>query len=333
MKSILPPIDTIEKTDTFEKYEILKSNISLFENAAKEIISQNNFPEEHLILFSEGTNIVFAHGQNQVIKLYPPFHQKQFENELAVIEFLQNKLSIRTPLLKAHGEMNQWPYMIMSQLHGTLLETLWDKMEYDNKIIIMKELGELIREVHSLPINKLKNINCQWNNFIEKQILQCEEHHRSRKLSEQLIKQIPEYLKPIINSISHIEKPVLLTGEYTPMNILVEKKSDTWHISGLFDFGDCMLGLAEYDLLGPGAFLIQGDKNLLKEFLIAYGYSLNELTSTLSHKLTALMLLHQCSNLNIQIRIPDWKNKISNLKELEDLVWGMKEDSSIEKYR
>ena len=76
------------------------------------------------------------------------------------------------------------------------------------------------------------------------------------------------------------------------------------------------------DLLGPGAFLIRGDKQLLRTFLTAYGYLPHEMTDLLSHQLTALMLLHKYSNLNIQIRVPDWKDKVHNFKDLENLVWG-----------
>ena len=43
----------------------------------------------------------------------------------------------------------------------------------------------------------------------------------------------------------------------------------------------------------------------------------------LSHQLMALMLLHQYSTLNIQVRIPNWKNKVDSLKDLESLVWGI----------
>lgn len=53
-----------------------------------------------------------------------------------------------------------------------------------------------------------------------------------------------------------------------------------------------------------------------------YGYLPHELTNRLSHQLTALMMLHQYSNLNIQVRIPNWKEKVASFKELENLVWG-----------
>lgn len=137
-----------------------------------------------------------------------------------------------------------------------------------------------------------------------------------------MLQQIPDYLRPIQEYLKIIDKPVILTGEYTPMNLLVKQIKGVWHISGLIDFGDAMLGLPQYDLLGPGAFLIQGDKHLLREFLMAYGYGENQFTPELSHQLMALMLLHQYSNLSVQIRIADWENKVASIEELEQLVWG-----------
>jgi hygromycin-B 7''-O-kinase len=129
-------------------------------------------------------------------------------------------------------------------------------------------------------------------------------------------------LDSIKDLLSIIKKPVILTGEYTPMNFLVNQEAGVWHIHGLIDFGDSMLGLPEYDLLGPGAFLIQGDKILLREFLLSYGYSSEEMTNALSRRLTALMLLHRYSRLNVQIRIKDWENRVKSLYDLENLVWG-----------
>ena len=201
----------------------------------------------------------------------------------------------------------------MNQLEGTLLEGLWEKLDHDNKIIIIRELGSLIHEVHSLPTEGLEDIDCHWKEFINKQLNQCVARHQETGLPDILLKQIPKYLDSIKDILPVIKKPVILTGEYTPMNFLVKQETGVWHIHGLIDFGDSILGLPEYDLLGPGAFLIQGDKILLREFLSSYGYSFEEMTNALSHKLTALMLLHRYSRLNVQIRIENWENKVNSL--------------------
>ena len=307
---------------SFEQYEQLKSNVDLIKEIAQAVISRHQLPAGSLELFSDGTNIVFSYNQHYVIKIYPPMHVDQFKSESLVTQYLSGKLTVKTPDILYQGEIANWPYLIMTQLEGELLETLWEKLEYDNKDLIMRELGLLIKEIHALPTNGLEAIDCHWEQFITQQIHHCIEQHQTKKLPPHLLKQIPDYLNPVQTCLKEIKNPVILTGEYTPMNLLVKQIDGVWHINGLIDFGDAMLGLPQYDLLGPGAFLIQGDKRLLREFLVAYGYSENQFTSELSHQLTALMLLHQYSNLNVQIRIQDWQNKVSSIEDLEQLVWG-----------
>jgi hygromycin-B 7''-O-kinase len=308
--------------NSFEEFEDLKLKADHIQAIAQAIIEHHQLPKAPLKLFSEGTNIVFSHGNDTVIKIFPPFHSDQFKSDLLVLKHLQDKLSIKTPTVKYDGEIFGWPYLVMTQLEGTLLETLWDEMNHGQKMIIIHELGALTREVHSLPTQGLEQIDCHWEQFICRQLEQCVEQHRSCNLAHSLLGEIPAYLASTTDTLITIEKPVLLTGEYTPMNFLVKQVEGTWHIHGLIDFGDSMLGLPEYDLLGPGAFLIQGDKFLLEAFLRAYGHTADTMTPALSHQLMALMLLHKYSNLNVQVRIKDWKSRVKNLKDLEDLVWG-----------
>lgn len=313
--------ETLPLINSFEEFEAFKSNIDVLEALAKKVMLKHQLPELELNLFSEGTNIVFEYGEKQVIKIFPPFHQGQYQSDWLMLTHLQGKLSIHTPALQYHGEYAGWPYIIMTKLGGTLLETLWENMAYDNKVIILRELGALIREVHALPAHGLKAIDSHWERFIEKQIAGCLAQHQSKKLPEHLLQQLPAYLELVKTKLPKIISPVILTGEYTPMNFLVKQTDGVWHIDGLIDFGDAMLGLPEYDLLGPGAFLIQGDKQLLREFLTSYGYSLDELTENLSQQLMGLMLLHQYSNLNVQVRIDGWHH-CSTMNDLEHLVWG-----------
>lgn len=307
---------------SFEEFEELKLTSKIFEDIIKKILTHHHLPIKSLTPFSEGTNVVFSYDDSLVIKLFPPFHQDQFESERLVLKALEGKLSVKTPVIRYEGKIAGWPYIIITLLNGTLLENLWHTLNHSNKLVIIKELGSLIREVHSLSVYGLESIDCHWTTFIENQIHNCVENHRTKKLPIYLLEQIPSYIETVKKLLLKIEKPVLLTGEYTPMNFLVTNIEGTWHISGLMDFGDAMLGHYQYDLLGPGAFLIQGDRELLNAFLIAYGYLPNELNSQLSHQLTALMLLHKYSNLEVQVRMDAWKNKISSLKELEQLVWG-----------
>ncbi|MCA0402707.1 MAG: aminoglycoside phosphotransferase family protein [Proteobacteria bacterium] len=140
--------------------------------------------------------------------------------------------------------MNGWSYLIINKLEGTPLETLWEMLPHHNKIVILHELGKLIREVHSLPTTGLESIDCHWPQFLEKQIKNCIEQHQITGLSPHLLQQLPTYLESIREILPKFKNPVILTGEYTPMNFLVRQEEGIWHICGLIDFGDAMLGLA-----------------------------------------------------------------------------------------
>ncbi len=208
---------------SFEEYELLKQQINILENIAKEIINRHQLPTTSLKLFSEGTNIVFLHDDLNVIKIFPPFHQNQFKSEQLVLKHLEAKLSVKTPAIQHIGDIAGWPYIIMTKFDGTLLETLWENLAHSNKKIIIRQLGSLIKEVHAISTDGLEEIDCHWETFISQQIRNCVNQHRRRHLAESLVQQIPSYLATIEKSLQTIRKPVLLTGEYTPMNFMVKK--------------------------------------------------------------------------------------------------------------
>lgn len=93
--------DVLPLVDTFEEYEAFKSNLYLLETAAKKIMLRHQLPELKLNLFSEGTNIVFEYGENQVIKMFPPFHRVQYQSEWLVLKHLMGLM-----LLHQYSNLN-----------------------------------------------------------------------------------------------------------------------------------------------------------------------------------------------------------------------------------
>jgi hygromycin-B 7''-O-kinase len=108
----------------------------------------------------------------------------------------------------------------------------------------------------------------------------------------------------------------LLTGEYTPFNLLVERRGDSWELSGMIDFGDAMVGYREYDLLGPSVFLGEGDPGLIGALLQGYGVAD---PAALVRRLMVLQVLHRFSHPS-QLRVPGWE-RARSIEELERLIW------------
>src|SRR5689334_9315661 len=102
---------TLSTIHNFEDYERLKASFE--EELARMVIRIHQLPEGSLTLFADGTNIVFSydcpHEKSRVIKIFPPFHQSQFESERLVLKHLEGKLAISTPALEHEGEIFGWP--------------------------------------------------------------------------------------------------------------------------------------------------------------------------------------------------------------------------------
>ena len=82
-------------------------------------------------------------------------------------------------------------------------------------------------------------------------------------------------------------------------------------------------GAADYDLLGPATFLAAGDPARLGALPAARGYSPDELVPALRDRLMALLLLHRHSDLDAQLRIPDWRGRAHSLDGLAALVFPL----------
>ncbi|MCA0402708.1 MAG: hypothetical protein LCH30_02825 [Proteobacteria bacterium] len=78
---------TLSTIHSFEDYQEVKSDIE--EALAIEIIQKHQLPKAPLVLFSDGTNIVFSYGDSKVIKIFPPVHFDQFESERLVLSYYQ----------------------------------------------------------------------------------------------------------------------------------------------------------------------------------------------------------------------------------------------------
>jgi hygromycin-B 7''-O-kinase len=162
-----------------------------------------------------------------------------------------------------------------------------------------------------------------WNEFLSRQVQQCKARQQARGLPQALLVDLDRYLEQTANVLPIDVPAVLLTGEFTPENLLMQQHADAWKISGLIDFGDSMAGFGEYDLLGPGTFMASGNPARLRALLAGFGYTDAPLNSRLSQRLMRLLLIHRHSDLTVQVQIDGWHTRVKNLDQLEQLLWPL----------
>ena len=307
-------------TISLENYDDFFDREGFWEPFIRQILDNHKLPDLLLKAYKNGSNIVYRYGERLIIKLFPHFLHHQFIAEKTVLENIQEQLSVPVPAIHYRGKVQNWDYLIITFLEGETMGTIWPKLNDDQKERILWRLGQLAAEVHQIPVDPLRAIDIGWKEFVQRQQQGCQARHQRLKLPQKFVQDIPGYLHPDALATSNF-KPVLLTGEYTPENVLLrQNQTGDWEIAALIDFADSMLGFRDYDLLGPCVFSCEGKKGLLEAFLQGYGYSKEQLSEELAHRFFSILLLHRYSNLEFQIRISGWK-EAHNLQELQKIVF------------
>lgn len=246
-----------------------------------------------------GTALVAFAGADRVVKLYPPFLRDHFAFEQGMLGRLHGRLHVPTPRLLAAGEHEGWPYLVLSRLAGLPLTGAWPKLDEPDRLGLLVQLGELSAQVHALPVDGMSALVPAWPDFIARQRDRCRLRQQRTGLPAHLLAQVDAFVSgPLPEGPS-----VLLTGEYTPMNLLVDP-SRPGRLAAMYDFGDGLVGPRAYDWLGPLAFLCAASAARCRAFLGGCGV---ELDDDLALALLRLLLLHRYSALPAQVACEGWQ--------------------------
>jgi hygromycin-B 7''-O-kinase len=114
-------------------------------------------------------------------------------------------------------------------------------------------------------------------------------------------------------------KPVFLHADLTWDHFLVVENEAEPKVSGVIDFADCRLGHSEYDIPASAAYILKGDTEALRNYILGLG--LNDLSQNLSEKLLAWTCLHQYSDLNNYFKSEMTLVKPGNFSALAKMVY------------
>ena len=288
-------------------FDELHDNPAAWRDVVSTIAARHS--DQPLRLMSEGTVLVVLVGHDLVVKLYPPFLRDHFAFECAALQALAGRLSVPTPTLQSTGEHQGWPYLVMSQLAGDGLVPVWPTLAPAAQCELLTALGTLAREVHALPAAPLQHAAPAWSTFLAQQRQRCHTRQQRTGLPAHLLAQLDGFLQGALPS----GPEVILTGEYTPMNLLVRGSQ----LVGMVDFGDGLVGPREYDWLGPLSFLAAGRVGHCRAFFDGYGAAPDPAQRL---ALMRLLLLHRYSNLPAQLAMPGWQQARS-FEDLTERVW------------
>ncbi len=299
----------------------LHFNDEVWQRAAALICARHRIPYTSLRRSPLGENIIFFVDSLFVIKIFAPF-RGQFGREAAALEFAHGTLGIETPEVAYKGELEGWPYLVMTYLDGIPMREVWADIEEPERFEIVTRLGVVMRELHAqaAPLSQ-GALARDWHEFIKQKERESVERQRVCGANPEWLESLPAYIAQRLPLLPAKFRPVMLHGDVHPGNVLLKKRNGRWQVASLFDFGDSFCGFHEYEFVAPGVLMVQGRGELQRALLTAYGYEKSELDLSLRARLMLLTILYECSDLRkyaLRLR-PDAINL--TLDELERAIW------------
>ena len=145
-------------------------NSGVWQHAAALICARHRIPHARLRRSTTGENVIFFADESAVVKIYAPL-RGQHLRERAALEFASRaRLGIETPEVIHTGEMEGWPYLVMTRLDGIPMREVWPELEERARLEIVSRLGVVLRELHARPApHAPPELKRDWHGFVESQ--------------------------------------------------------------------------------------------------------------------------------------------------------------------
>jgi len=300
----------------------LRFDDEVWRQAAAAICARHRLRFTSLERSPQGENIIFFVDETFVVKIFAPFRDN-YLREASALEFAHGKLSIETPEVLYTGEVEGWLYLVMTRLVGHASLEVWASIGRRDRFEIISRLGSAMKELHThdAPLSQAA-LNRDWRGFVEGQVRTSLERQKACGANPEWLESLPAYFAACLESLPTNYKPVFLHGDIHAGNLLLTEKGGRWHIAGLIDFGDSLCGFHEYEFVAPGVLMVQGDGELQRTLLSAYGYTEPQLDVELRKRLMLLTILYECSDLRkYALRLASEAVHFT-LDELERAIWA-----------
>lgn len=273
---------------------------------AEVLATRHDFALRDLRAFPGGSLLVLDTGAGRVIKLYSPLEPEDHETEVAALRAVEGLLPVETPRILAAGDIDGWPYAVMTRLPGQPAngrwvegrpeDDPWRRIPRADQLRIAEEVGRAVAALHRVPTGTLPGaMRPDWEAFIAGQRETCVERMKRGGLGEPWLDQIPSFLDSV--DLRPPIEGVLLHTEIMRDHMLVEQRDDGWRLCGLLDFEPAMVGAPGYEFASAAMFLTGGDLDAFGAFLRGYGFPALEQTHDFARRLLAWLLLHRYGNL------------------------------------
>jgi hygromycin-B 7''-O-kinase len=311
----------LPQVKTLDGYRPIYRDASVWLPAMRAICQRHGLDATLLEFAPPGSHVVFQCGPELYVKLFAPLWRSDYLPEKLVLGKLSGQADWPLPRLVAEGEIEGWPYLIVTAVEGVPLNEVWDLLEGAEREQIAARCGAFMAWLHSTPTAGLEAIATEWPTFVERQIESRVKQLEQSDLDEGLVRSTVEFLDDLPPLYEPDFQPVLLSADVTDEHVLVSQCGGRWELTGYIDFGDAMVGHPYYEFVAPGCCITHSSPRLRRAMLLGYGFSEDQLDERLSERLMAYTLTHRFIDVSYLLTLFD-SQQIARLDDLTRALWS-----------
>lgn len=281
------PASLLPTIQTWDDYRALRARPACFDRAIEIIAQRHRVPGLEGPITS-GTQVVYM-ARSHVIKLFIPLSLADHAAERVGLVAAAGALPVETPAVEAEGELEGWPYFVMSRLSGSGLASAWSTLPSADRLHLIARAGELAAALHRLAVPPDAPVP-DARPLLGRPIAEVIAKHRKNGVSPSWLHAIQGTLEGLRPVATLDRPPVLLHCDLYPEHLMFEVRNGRPEVSGLFDFGDTMIGPPEYDLAATAILMACHEPGGLHTMLTAYGYEPRALDEQLGARLVRALL-------------------------------------------
>jgi hygromycin-B 7''-O-kinase len=284
------------------------------------ICAQQGLDPAQLAFAPPGSHVVFRVGSKLYVKLFAPLWRSDYVSERAVLSALDGHAELPIPRLVAEGEIEGWPYIVITAVQGTPLCEVWDRLSESERVQVCCQCGAFMAALHAVPTEGLEAIAVDWCAFLHARAADCMEQAVDSGLGQEWHAAVGGLPERTLSSLEMRFRPVLLSADVTDEHVMVEQRAGRWCFAGYIDFGDAIVGHCLYEFAAPACSITRGVPELTRALMLGYGFAESELVRKLAERLMAYTLLHCYITLPVLLALFEG-NMPSNLEELQQRLW------------
>jgi Ser/Thr protein kinase RdoA (MazF antagonist) len=268
-----------------------------------------------------GKNVILTSGDLPLLKLIPPYWAEDAAREIAALRAIPPGGPVTTPFLRAHLDFEGWTVLVLDRLPGTSLAETWKTLPTAQRVHLAGQWGTTAAWLHSLPIVRPSALVYDWAAELDRQ-----KDRTPRELAEAGAPAILQDTWPaFLQAIGPLPAPdapcVMLHGDLSAGNLLIQPGDRGDQITGLIDFGDASFGEAAHDWISPGTHNFGGDPAVIRAFCDGYGWSPQARTPAWQAHLLARCLLYYSWGY-LRFKFPAVQ-QATDWAEVAKLIWPM----------